>query len=154
MSRATQGVSNREFVRILRSQVEEYLRAVDEWETTYRKFYRVRGSDKAVSPDMVEPDRRYREARKKLEKLIPEARRLSYRYAVRDVWPGFMRSSLGRYAPQTRTVSAISRSERAAVTESLARLAAACEEEERSQEWKREEPEHGWLQRVFGRFFG
>jgi len=50
MSRATQGISNREFVRTLRSRVEEYLRAVDEWETTYRKFYRVRGKSDPLRP--------------------------------------------------------------------------------------------------------
>lgn len=151
MADRVQDTPNREFVTTLRTNVEEYLRTVDEWEAVYRKFYRLNGTGDAVSQDMEEPHRKYLDARKRLEVLIPRARRLSYRYGVRDVWPSFMRTKLGARGPQSRTTSAISRSERAAVTESLARLAAASEEEVRAAEWG-QEPQPGWLRRVLQYF--
>ena len=34
-------VSDREFIAEFREAVERYFRAVDEWETAYRKYYRL-----------------------------------------------------------------------------------------------------------------
>ena len=125
--------SDREFVANLRAAVDAYLSAVDRWEATFHKHYRMPGSDK-VSADMEAEHRDYSQRRRELEALLPRARRLCLKHRLRDPLGGLMRVSLGRFAPQQRTDSAIGRGERNAVSECLLELHEACAE------WAAESP--------------
>jgi hypothetical protein len=72
--------------------------------------------------------RDYSQRRRELEALLPRARRLCLKHRLRDPLGGLMRVSLGRFAPQQRTDSAIGRGERNAVSECLLELHEACAE--------------------------
>jgi hypothetical protein len=135
MSIDTQAL-DREFVANLRARVDAYLSAVDRWEAAFHKHYRMPGSDK-VSADMEAEHRDYSQRRRELEALLPRARRLCLKHRLRDPLGGLMRVSLGQFAPQQRTDSAIGRGERNAVSECLLQLHEACAE------WASESPPSG-----------
>ena len=116
-------VSDREFVAGLRQAVDGYFRAVDEWETAYRKYYRLPDPRGKTPSDLGEQQAVYDSSRKRLAALIPRARGLSFRHGLRDPWTGLMRSPLGQSTPQDRYSSAISRAERTQVIECLLVLA-------------------------------
>jgi hypothetical protein len=117
--------SDREFVAELRQAVEDYFRAVDEWEKAYRKYYRLPDPTGKTPSDLGEQQAVYDAARKRLAAMAPRARGLSFRHGLRDPWTGIMRSPLGQSTPQDRYSSAISRAERAQVFECLVVLAEA-----------------------------
>ena len=118
-------VSDREFVADLRQAVEAYFRAVDMWETAYRKYYRLPDPHGKSPSDMTEQQAIYDAARKRLAALAPRARGLSFRHGLRDPWTGILRSPLGQSTPQDRYSSAISRAERSQAIECLLELAEA-----------------------------
>ena len=118
---------DREFVANLRAAVDAYLGAVDRWESAFHRHYRMPGSDK-VSADMETEHRDYSQRRRELEALLPRARRLCLKHQLRDPLGGLMRVSLGQFAPQQRTDSAIGRGERNAVSDCLLQLHEACAE--------------------------
>jgi hypothetical protein len=121
----TDPVSDREFVAGLRQAVEQYFRAVDEWETAYRKYYRLPDPTGKPPSDLVEQQAAYDDARKRLAAMAQRARGLSFRHGLRDPWTGILRSPLGQSTPQSSYSSAISRAERAQVMECLIVLAEA-----------------------------
>ena len=123
--RADTQISDREFVANLRAAVDAYLSAVDRWEAAYHKHYRLPGSDR-VSADMEKEHGDYQERRRELEVLLPRAHRLCLKHRLRNPLGGLMRVSLGRFAPQQRTDSAIGRGERNAVMDCLMELNEAC----------------------------
>jgi hypothetical protein len=118
-------VSDREFVADLRQAVEQYFRAVDEWEAAYRKYYRLPDPRGKAPSDLTEQQTNYDSARANLAAMIPRARGLSFRHGLRDPWTGLMRSPLGQSTPQDRYSSAISRAERTQAIECLLVLAEA-----------------------------
>jgi hypothetical protein len=124
MSTDTQ-ISDREFVANLRAAVDAYLGAVDRWEAAFHKHYRMPGTDK-ISADMEAEHLDYSQRRRDLEALLPRARRLCLKHRLRDPLGGLLRVSLGQFAPQQRTDSAIGRGERSAVSECLLELHGAC----------------------------
>jgi len=117
---------NQEFVNTLRAAVIAYLEAVDRWEAAYRKYYRMPGHELATSSDMESEQREYEARRGGLELLLPRAGRLCLKYHLRNPFPSLLRTSLGSYAPQNRTGSAVGRNERNAVADCLVQLADAC----------------------------
>src|SRR5260370_1266117 len=94
--------TDQEFVKALRVAIERYLKAVDEWESAYRKYYRLPGYAAKISGDLEAEHRAYSERRSELEQLLPRARRLCLKHRLRDAFRGLVRVSLGRYAPQHR----------------------------------------------------
>ena len=118
-------LSDQDFVARLRTTIENYLRAVDGWESAYGKFYRMPRTA-TVSNDMEAEQVEYEQRRRELQPLLPRARRLCLKYQLRDPFTGLQRVPLGRYAPHERSDSAIGRSERNIITECLAQLADAC----------------------------
>jgi hypothetical protein len=118
-------VSDREFVAELRDAVEGYFRAVDAWETAYRKYYRLPDPRGKTPSDLTEQQAVYDSARKRFAALIPRARGMSFRHGLRDPWTGLMRSPLGQSTPQDRYSSAISRAERTQAIECLLVMAEA-----------------------------
>lgn len=122
MEQATR-VSDREFVADLRQAVEEYFRAVDQWEAAYRKYYRLPDPRGKTPSDLTEQQAVYDAARARFAAMIPRARGLSFRHGLRDPWTGLMRSPLGQSTPQDRYSSAISRAERTQAIECLLELA-------------------------------
>jgi hypothetical protein len=118
-------VSDREFVADLRQAVEEYFRAVDAWESAYRKYYRLPDPHGKHPSDMTEQQTVYEAARKRLMAMAQRARGLSFRHGLRDPWTGILRSPLGQSTPQDRYSSAISRAERTQTIECLLVLAEA-----------------------------
>ena len=154
MDPAGQPVSNREFIAQLRQAAERYIRAVDEWETAYRKYYRLADPMGKTPTDLVEQQGAYDQARKRLAAMVPRARGLTFRYGLRDPWTGLLRSSLGQFAPQDRDTSAISRAERAQVIECLILLAEANAEPSASDRPAEGQPEtRGLLQRLKDFFY-
>jgi hypothetical protein len=121
----TAAVSDRDFVASLRQAVEQYFRAVDEWEAGYRKYYRLPDPTGKPPSDLGAEQAAYDDARKRLAAMAPRARGLSFRHGMRDPWTGILRSTLGQSTPQDRYTSAISRAERAQVFECLVTLAEA-----------------------------
>jgi hypothetical protein len=119
----TAAVSDRDFVAGLRQAVEQYFRAVDEWEAGYRKYYRLPDPTGKPPSDLGAQQAAYDDARKRLAAMVPRARGLSFRHGMRDPWTGILRSPLGQSTPQDRYTSAISRTERAQVFECLVTLA-------------------------------
>src|SRR5262249_11760753 len=115
-----------DFLPELKSAVTSYLSAVDRWETAYQKYYRLPGFTSKVSDDLAEEHREYLECRRALEAVIPRARGLCFKYGLRDPWAGLMRITLGQHTPQQRSDSAVGRAERAAVSQCLVDLTAAC----------------------------
>lgn len=145
---------DQEFVAALRLAIDRYLRAVDQWESAYQKYYRLPGYAAKISSDLEAEHREYSERRYDLERMLPRARRLCLKHRLRDPFSGLVRVSLGRYAPQQRVDSAIGRNERNAATVCLVDLTAAC------QEWAatggRPEPGTGkgsWLRRFLDYFY-
>jgi hypothetical protein len=126
---AENGISDCEFIALLRAATERYLSAVDRWEAGYHKYYRMPGGAAERNDDLETEQRDYRERRRELEQLLPRVRRLCLKHNLRDPFFGLTRISLGTYAPQQRLDSAIGRGERQAVTDCLMQLDAA------SQEW-------------------
>ena len=120
--------SDREFVSDLRSAVDAYLETVDRWEAAFRKYYRMPDCSEKISADMDAEQRDYDERRRELEALLSKARRLCLKHRLRDPFGNLMRVSLGRFAPQQRTDSAIGRGERSAVSVCLMELHEACVE--------------------------
>jgi hypothetical protein len=127
MSTDTQ-ISDREFVSDLRTAVDAYLDTVDRWEEAFRKYYRMPGCSEKVSADMEAEQRDYNQRRRELEALLSKARRLCLKHRLRDPLGNLMRVSLGGFAPQQRTDSAIGRGERTAVSVCLMELHEACAE--------------------------
>ena len=117
--------TDREFVAELRQAVEQYFRAVDDWEAAYRKYYRLPDPRGKTPSDLLEQQAVYDAARARLAALIPRARGLSFRHGLRDPWTGLMRSKLGQSTPQDRYSSALSRAERTQAIECLLELAEA-----------------------------
>src|ERR1039458_4738183 len=109
-------VSEVEFIAALRQAAEQFFRAVDEWETAYRKYYRVVDPSGKPSSDLEVQQRDYD---------APRARGLCFKYGIRDPWTGLLHSALGQSTPQDRYSSAISRTERALAFETLILLAEA-----------------------------
>jgi hypothetical protein len=116
-------VSDREFVAEFRQAVEQYFRAVDDWEKAYRKFYRLPDPKGKTPSDLVEQQAAYDSARAQLAAMAPRARALSFRHGLRDPWTGLLRSPLGQSTPQDRYSSALSRAERTQAIECLLMLA-------------------------------
>ena len=145
--------SDREFIAALRQAAEEYIRAVDDWETAYRKYYRVVVPMGKIPTDMEEQQRAYDAARKRLAAMAPRARGLSYKHGLRDPWTGLLRSSLGQFAPQDRDTSAISRAERAQVIECLILLAEAHAAGPAEGDAPAPHEERSWLRRVLDFFY-
>jgi hypothetical protein len=143
-------ISDREFVGQLRTAVDAYLASVDRWEAAFQKHYRLPG----YSSDLEQEHHEYVTRHRELKALLPRARRLCFKHECRDAFSGLLRISLGTHAPQVRTDSVISRSERYAAAECLVELSAA------SQEWTGDDKEPPpspvkgtLLQRILGFFY-
>src|SRR5215469_12704449 len=117
--------SDSEFVDSLRSAVDGYLSAIDAWEAEFRRFYRMPGVPVGSHPELAAELREVGARRRALEALYPHARRLCLKHQVRESFSGLLRINLGQYAPQERSDSAIARSERNAVAQSLIELKTA-----------------------------
>ena len=115
-------IPDREYVALLRSAVEAYLAAVDQWESAYQKYYRLPGFAARIGEDLEAEQRVYNVRRRELEALLPRARRLCLRHNLREPFSGLLRISLGRYAPQERMDSTVGRNERSVVAKCLAEL--------------------------------
>jgi hypothetical protein len=135
-------VSDLEFVLLLRGTVSRYLRAVDAWESAYRKFSQRKGYQPNVSVELDQAQSEYRAARKALEAGIPRARRLGLRYGVRDPWPGLLRVTMGQ--------STIGRNERLAIVDCVDQLMAACRDDTAAEDPPRLVPValRSYLQRI------
>ena len=143
-----------EFVAELRAATEQYLAAVDAWETAYRKYYRLAEPARKVSGDLEEPERLYVATRKRLAQLAPRARGLCFKHGLKDPWTGLLRTSLGQYAPQNRAESAVSRTERQQVSECVILLAEACAGfRQASPEEIREAQPRSWVRRLLDFFY-
>jgi hypothetical protein len=118
--------SDQDFVDILRAAVAAYLQAVDEWEATYNRYYRLPGHAHVVSSDMESEQREFEAQRLALSSLLPRAGQLCLKHGLANPFPRLLRSSLGQYAPQQRVESAVSRNERNSVTTCLEQLTDAC----------------------------
>jgi hypothetical protein len=136
--------SDLEFVAALRLAVERYLAAVDRWEAAYQKYYRLPG----YSRDLEDEEREYRERRRELEAVLPIARRLCLKYDLPHPFAPLVYVTLGAFAPQERTASAIGRSERNAVTKVLLDLEVGC----RGWAEPRESERPSLLHRIVGYF--
>jgi hypothetical protein len=121
-------VPDHAFVADFRSAVERYFEAVDQWETAYRRYYRQPDCGEKVSADLETEHSGYCARRRELEQMLPRARRLCLKHGLREPFSNLQRISLGRYAPQQRTESAIGRDERRVVTNCLLELDEACRE--------------------------
>jgi hypothetical protein len=128
-----------EFVLELRGTVSRYLRAMDAWESAYKKFARRAGHQSGLTPELEQAQAEYRAARKALEGGVPRASRVGLRYGVRDPWPGLLRASMGQ--------SPLGRNERLAITDCLDQLMAACRDDIASGRGEESVPESapGWL---------
>ena len=124
----TDPLSDHAFIDSLRAAIERYLNAVDQWEAAYQKYYRLPTFGSPVSDDLQSEQREYDRRRRELEEMLPRARRLCLKHRLSEPFSGLLRISLGQYAPQQRLDSAISRSERSAVTLCLVELNEACKE--------------------------
>jgi hypothetical protein len=118
--------SDVEFIAALRQAVEEFFRAVDEWETAYRKYYRLADPAGRPSSDLDPQQRVYDAAHARLSSMFGRARGLCFRYGIREPWSGLLHSKLGQFAPQDRHSSAVSRTERALAFETVILLAEKC----------------------------
>jgi Domain of unknown function (DUF4375) len=118
--------SDQDFVDSLRAAVAAYLQAVDEWEATYNRYYRLPGHAHVVSSDMESEQREFEAQRLVLSSLLARAGQLCLKYGLANPFPRLLRSSLGQYVPQQRVESAVSRNERNAVTTCLEQLTDEC----------------------------
>jgi hypothetical protein len=118
-------VSDQEFVTILRNAVDRYFAAVDDWESGYSRYYRMPGGAR-LSHDLSAEQHKFKERHRELSELLPRARSLCFKCDQPDVFTGLLHVSLGQFAPQERTDSAISRGERGSVMSCLIELSIAC----------------------------
>ena len=147
-------ISERAFVASLRLAVGRYLAAVDQWETAYRRYYRMPGPVRP-SRDLEAEQCELEARRRELEAMLPRARALCHIHGQTNVFARLTKVSLGRYAPQQRMESAIGRGERAAITNCLVELDVACLDAEVALVVM-EQPvvvKTSWLDRLAG-FFG
>jgi hypothetical protein len=117
-------VSDAEFVAQLRTATQDYLAAVDTWESAYQRFYRL-ASPFQVSSDLEPEHQAYLAARKRLKECLHGAQRLCRRHGLRDPWAGILHIRLGARAPQTGGASAVGQGERALIAQCLAALETA-----------------------------
>ena len=82
----TAAARDAEFVDRLRSATQKYLDAIDAWESSYQKFYRMPAPG-PVSSDLESEHRAYLSARRELQQHVPNARRLCLKHSLRDPWP-------------------------------------------------------------------
>ncbi len=128
------GVRDSVFLTELRAAVDRYLESIDAWEQAHAKYYRLVVAGQ-VSADMKPFQESYVAARRELEALVPQATRLCRKYGLREPWPSILRVQLGAAPPQGSTyTSALSRGERALVTNCLLDLEARIVEAEHSGE--------------------
>jgi len=144
-------LSDGEFVDALRTSVENYLAAVDQWDAAYQKYYRLPGFASRIS-DLAAEQQVYDARRRELERMLPRARRLCLKHAKREPFSGLLRISLGVYAPQERAASTIGRNERSVVTRCLVELHDACREWSPA-ETEAPQPKQSLLRRVVNYFF-
>jgi hypothetical protein len=101
--------------------VASYLEAVDRWESTYGKYFRMPGAALPASPDMEAAQSEFDARRRELEPMLGRAHRLCLKYRLRNPFPGLLRITLGGH----HGASAVSRGERNAAMECLVQLAEA-----------------------------
>ncbi len=119
------GPTDLEFVGILRDAVGRYFAAVDDWESGYSRYYRMPGGA-GLSGDLAAEKHKFEACRRELSELLPRARALCFKCDQPDVFTGLLHITLGQFAPQERTDSAISRGERGSVMSCLIELNIAC----------------------------
>jgi hypothetical protein len=134
--------SDREFVANLRAAVDAYLAAVDRWEAAFHKYYRMPDCPEKISDDMESEQRDFLERRRELEALLPRSRRLCLKHRLSEPFSGLLRVSLGQFAPQHRTQSAIGRGERNTISVCLVELHAACAEWSETTSAGSDDPKH------------
>jgi hypothetical protein len=147
-------VSDVEFVEQLRASTQRYLRAIDDWEAEYSKYYRL-PTPFQVSSDLAPFQRAFLDARRDLEKQLPRVRRMCMRHEIFDPWQIIVRVELGANTPQSGQGAALGRNERNMVVLCLEQL------EERSRvdntpalEKQYEKPRsRGFLRRIVDYFF-
>ena len=122
-------ITDLEFLAVLRNAVDQYFAAMDAWEAIYKRYYRLPGAAK-VSADLVAEQHEFELRRRDLAELVPRARQLCARFNQPDIFAGLTHVSLGEYAPQERTESAVGASERRGVMACLIELTVACRSEE------------------------
>ena len=121
--------SDHEFVVRLRVTIERYLCAVDQWEAVHRNCcclaaYRIAGTG---DPERFE----FHERRRELESILPRARRLCLKYGMTDPFHQLTRIELRHHSTGARSISAIGLALRAALSNCLMELHAACRREEK-----------------------
>ena len=142
-----------QFVAQLRTAVESYLRAVDAWENAYQKHYRLLDPPR-LSADLDPFQEDYLAARRQLEQLVPQARHLSRRHDVPDLWAGLLHIRLGARTPQSGAAPAIGQNERALIVRCLTDLEAVSQPEDPNNPAKPPRPHaRGILGRIFDFFF-
>jgi hypothetical protein len=114
------------FLAELRAAVERFFAALDAWEDAYQRYYRMPGCAQTVTPDVAAEHSDYTVRRRELEQLLPSARRLCLRHNLQDPFVGLRHVTLGQYAPQERTDSAVGSGERRAITNCLLTLEDVC----------------------------
>ena len=117
--------SDLEFVAALRDAIGRYFAAVDDWESSYKRYYRLPGAA-TPSADLAAVQLEFENRRRELAESLPRARALCFRYGKPDVFAGLPHVSLGHYTPQERTDSSVGRGERGAVMACLIELSIAC----------------------------
>jgi hypothetical protein len=148
--------SDFEFVERLRTAIDVYLKAVDQWEAAYQKYYRLPGYASKISDDLEAEHREYNARRRELQEFLPRARRLCYRHKLREPFSGLLRISLGAYTPQERLDSAIGRNERNSVAVCLVELRALTREWEAGDstvEPEKPQAKGSFLQRLVNYFY-
>jgi len=147
--------SDADLIEKMRASTAKYLDAIQAWESAYQKYYRVLAP--GVSSDLEPEQNAYNAARRELERLLPQARRLCLKYSVRDPWPALLHVRLGARTPQDGFVTAIGRAERTLISQTLDKLESAA----RAQQFAAAEPmpmtnfpsQRNIIQRVFDFFF-
>jgi hypothetical protein len=146
--------SDAEFVEQLRASTQRYLRAIDDWEAEYSKYYRL-ATPFQISSDLAPFQQAFLGARKDLEKYLPRVRRMCMRHEIFDPWQIILRVELGANTPQSGQGAALGRNERNMVVQCLDQL----EEGSRVQSVRAvEEPDRkprrrGLLRRIIDYFF-
>jgi len=74
--------SDQDFVDTLRAAVAAYLQAVDQWEATYNRYYRLPGHAHVVSSDMESEQREFETQRRVLGSLLPRAGQLCLQFGL------------------------------------------------------------------------
>jgi hypothetical protein len=146
--------SDAEFVEQLRASTQRYLRAIDDWEAEYSKYYRL-VTPFQVSSDLAPFQQAFLSARRDLEKYLPRVRRMCMRHEIFDPWQIILRVELGANTPQSGQGAALGRNERNMVVqcleqlEELSRVDIARTTEERAVKPRR----RGLLRRIIDYFF-